>query len=103
MFPEEIQALEDLGSRVLLDKGDRQLRMEVSEFRDNLYFSIRWWNKTYEEDGYFPTTEGVTIPYTLETAMVLWKALVSLLSQGEVLGELIKQGILEPETNKPAE
>lgn len=102
MYPDDIKNLEDLGSRVLLDKGDRQLRMSVSEFRDELYFSIRWWNKTFDEDGYYPTTEGVTMPYCLETGGVLFKAFVSLLSEGEVLAQIAKYGYTLDEF-KPAE
>lgn len=90
MFPEEILELQDLGSRVICDKGDQQLRLAVSEFRDTLYLSLRWWKLSFDEESYFPTKEGVTIPYTLDSVSKLWDSLVDLLSEAEVLEKLVE-------------
>ena len=100
LFPEEIEQLQDLGSKVVCDKGDKQLRVAVSEFRDTLYISYRWWKLSYDEETYYPTKEGVTIPYNLDTVSKLWNSLVELLSEGEVLETLMEHGV---DIKKPTE
>lgn len=96
MFPEEIQELADLGSRVVCQKGDSELRLAVSEFNGNLYLSLRWWNLNYEEDGHYPTKEGVTLPYNLDSVSKLWDSLVDILSESEVLDKLKEHGVKIP-------
>lgn len=98
MYPEEIQELEDLGSRVVCDKGNTQLRVAVSEFQGQLYLSFRWWNLNFEEDDYYPTREGITLPYNLDTVSKLWDSLVDLLSESEVITKLVEHGV---KTEKP--
>lgn len=93
VFPEDIEQLQDLGSKVVCDKGDKQLRVAVSEFRDTLYISYRWWKLSFDEETYFPTREGVTIPYTLDTTSKLYTSLVELLSEGEVMHTLQENGL----------
>jgi hypothetical protein len=93
MYPEDIEQLQDLGSKVICDKGDKQLRLAVSEFRDVLYISFRWWNLSFDEETYYPTKEGVTLPYTLDTVGKLWDSLVDLLSEAEVLAKLVEHGV----------
>jgi hypothetical protein len=93
MYPEDIEQLQDLGSKVICDKGDKQLRLAVSEFRDVLYISLRWWNLSFDEETYYPTKEGVTMPYTLDTVSRLWDNLVDLLSDAEVLDKLVEHGV----------
>lgn len=93
MFPDEIQELEDLGSRVVCDKGDKQLRVAVSDFRGVLYLSFRWWNLNFEQDGYYPTKEGITLPYNLDVVSKLWDSMVDLLSESEVIDKLLEHGV----------
>lgn len=100
MFPEEVEQLQDLGSKVVCDKGDKQLRIAVSEFRDTLYISLRWWKLSFDEETYFPTKEGVTLPYTLDTTSKLYNSFVELLSEGEVMHTLIENGL---KLEKPTE
>jgi len=100
VFPEEIEQLEDLGSKIVCDKGDKQLRLAVSEFRDTLYVSLRWWKLSFDEETYYPTKEGVTLPYTIDSVASLWGSLVSLMSEGEVITKLLEHGI---DLRKPTE
>ena len=100
MYPEDIESLQDLGSKVISDTGDKQLRMAVSEFRDVMYISLRWWRLSFDEETYYPTREGVTIPYTIESVAGLWDGLVALLSEGEVIGTLLDHGV---DVKKPTE
>lgn len=76
----------DLLSVVLFDdieKG-KQYRLSISEFRRVNYLSIREWYLSF--DGSFaPTTNGVTVPYTLHTASRMFNALKVLLSDAETL------------------
>lgn len=65
-----------------------QYRLSISEFYDKRYFGIRKWVQVYdpEEDcGWIPTKEGFVMPYELDTTSALWNALVSILSEAEVL------------------
>jgi hypothetical protein len=108
VFPEEIQSLEDLSSRVVMERGDRQLRMEVSEFRDTLYLSLRWWFLDIDEEHYLPSREGVTIPYEIEVVSRFFDCLTSLLSEGEhlhIIQKHIKSDEFEvaPHIEKPTE
>lgn len=93
MYPDEILELEDLGTRIIVDNGERQLRLSISEFRGGLYISLRWWLLGFHEDEFFPSKEGVTIPYTIANTGNLFNSLVSLLSESEVLNQITKYDI----------
>lgn len=67
-----------------------QYRLTVSEFRGNLYFGVRKWIIDINED-WFPTREGFTIPYNLQTTSSLFSALTAILSKGEVLHEVLEK------------
>lgn len=100
MFPDDIEALEDIGTRLIVNKKDRQLRLSISEFRGELYISLRWWLLSFDEESYFPSKEGVTIPYTIANTGNLFNSLVSLLSESEVLEQVLQYKIT-PEKEPP--
>lgn len=72
-----------------MDKGT-QYRFTISEFRDMTYIGIREWYLAF--DGEFaPSTNGVTLPYNLHTTSRLYSALSGVLSEAEVLDEVITE------------
>lgn len=97
MFPDDIQELDDITSRVVgyKDEGAKELRFSVSEFRGKLYLSLRWWRLDFE-DEWMPTKEGCTLPYQLSVVGNLYSALTDLLSEAEVLEKVLEK------TNSPA-
>lgn len=80
----------DEQSVLLWEKEGEQVRLTVSEFRGVLYLGIRYWLLDIEEN-WFPTKAGFSIPYTLDTTVRLFSALVDILSEGEVLHEVMKR------------
>jgi hypothetical protein len=52
--------------------------------------SLRWWILDFEMENYFPTKEGVTIPYTTPCISNLLAATVLLLSEGNQLDTIIE-------------
>ena len=67
-----------------------QYRLTVSEFRGKFYFGIRKWIVDVNED-WFPTKEGFTIPYNINTTSSLFSALTTILSKAEVLTEVLEK------------
>lgn len=79
----------DEQSVILWQKEDgQQVRLTVSEFRGNLYLGIRYWIMDLENE-WVPTKAGFSIPYTLDSVSRLYSALVQILSEAEVLHEVI--------------
>lgn len=80
---------EDEQSVLLWTKADgQQLRLTVSEFRGNLYLGIRYWLEGIDGE-WFPTKAGFSAPYTIDTVARLFSALVEILSEAEVLQEVL--------------
>lgn len=80
---------EDLLDVVVYEDADKQIRFVISEFRDKEYISLRKYYMGFEGD-WLPTKEGVTLPYTLDTTTALFKGFVSIMSQAEVLHEIVE-------------
>lgn len=80
----------DLLEVVLLENPAKgiQYRFAITEFREVLYLSIREWYEGFEGD-FLPTRNGFTIPYTLDTSAKLYNALTNILSDAEVLNDVI--------------
>lgn len=86
---QDYEGHEDEQTIVLWEKPDgQQVRLTVSEFRGNLYFGIRYWIMDIENE-WVPTKAGFSMPYNLDTVSRLFSALVELLSEAEVLQEVI--------------
>lgn len=81
---------DDLLSEVVYENEVKglQIRLTVSEFRGNYYLGLRKWVVNLEED-WLPTKQGFSWPYKLETTKSLFSALVAILSQAEVLHEVL--------------
>lgn len=79
----------DLIDVVLFENKEKQIqyRFTISEFRDVNYLSIREWYQDFE-GHYAPSSNGVTLPYSLHLTSSLYWGLASLLSKAEVLGEV---------------
>lgn len=60
------------------------IRMVVSEFNGKLYLSIRRWFWSTWDEEYFPTKDGITLPYTDETIDGLLAAFANVLSNEEL-------------------
>ena len=60
------------------------VRMVVSEFRSNLYLSIRRWYYSQWDEDYFPTKDGITLPYNDESIEGLLIAFSHILSDQEL-------------------
>lgn len=73
-----------------------QYRLAISEFREVHYLSVREWYAAYE-NTFAPSNNGFTMPYNMSTVNMLYKALQILLSEAEVLPEVVenKTHILE--------
>jgi len=65
-------------------------KLSVTEFRGKSYLSVREWYLDFE-GVYAPTKNGFTVPYTLDTTLALFEALVDLLSKAEVLETLLEK------------
>lgn len=74
-------------SIVIYEREGEQIRMTVSEFRGNLYFGIRYWLLTID-DEWIPTKSGFSWPYTLDSTSRLFNAFTQILSKSEVLHEV---------------
>lgn len=74
--------MDDLTDVVLWEHDGEQLRFTVSEFRDKLYLSIRYWYLSFDEE-WCPTTKGVTFPYNHEIITYFAGAISQLMSQTE--------------------
>lgn len=80
----------DEQSVVLWEKPDgQQLRLTVSEFRGELYLGVRLWLLDIE-DNWFPTKSGFSVPYNLFTTSKMFSALTTMLSESEVLDEVLE-------------
>lgn len=79
----------DEQSVILWEKDGEEVRLTVSEFRGNLYLGIRYWIQDIENE-WIPTRSGFSIPYNLDSVSRLYSALVKLLSEAEVLQEVIE-------------
>ena len=66
-----------------------QYRLSISEFREVYYLSVREWYAAYE-NTFAPSNNGFTMPYNMSTVNMLYKALQVLLSEAEVLPEVIE-------------
>lgn len=86
---QDYEGHEEQQSVVLWEKSDgQQVRLTVSEFRGNLYLGIRYWIMDLDNE-WTPTKAGFSIPYTLDSTSRLYSALVKILSEAEVLQEVI--------------
>jgi hypothetical protein len=65
-----------------------QYRMSISEFREMYYLSVREWYAAYE-NTFAPSNNGFTMPYNMSSVNMLYKALQVLLSEAEVLPDII--------------
>lgn len=75
-------------NQILFEHKGEQVRLTISEFKGNLYLGIRVW--LLDIDGeWFPTRSGFSFPYNIHTTARLYSALVSMLSNSEVLDEVI--------------
>lgn len=81
----------DCISEVFFENEDKgfQYRLTVSEFRGKYYLGIRKWIIDIDDD-WFPTKEGFTIPYNINTTSSLFSALTKILSKAEVLHEVLE-------------
>jgi hypothetical protein len=79
----------DLKESIILENEAKgiQYRFTISSFRDKKYIGIREWYMDFEGE-YAPSKNGVTMPYSLHTTSRLYGALVSVLSEAEVLTEV---------------
>ena len=66
-----------------------QYRLAISEFREVYYLSVREWYAAYE-NTFAPSNNGFTMPYNMSSVNMLYKALQVLLSEAEVLPEVIE-------------
>jgi hypothetical protein len=67
-----------------------QMRLTVSEFRGKFYLGLRKWIINLDED-WLPTKQGFSWPYSLETTSTLFAALTNVLSDAEVLHEVLQK------------
>lgn len=86
--------MEDLIDVVLLEYKEKQFRLAISEFRGELYLSVREWYMSFEGD-FKPTTNGFTIPYNLHSTSALYNGLTAILSRAETLSEVKKSNVEE--------
>lgn len=68
----------------------KQLRIEVSEFKEKFYVHFRWWYESYDE-GFLPSNEGVSMPVDLEGIKVIVEELTNLLSIKDLEEILVKR------------
>lgn len=79
------------------DQGDKQLKVEISHFKDKYYLNFRWWYLSYDE-GYLPSDDGVNIPFDYETIKHLVNSLSKYLTVAElevILDERKNSAVLE--------
>lgn len=79
-------------SRIIFEKvvDGKQLRVEVSTFKDKEYLHFRWWYESYDE-GFLPSNEGVSMPVDLESAKIIMSELASLLTIKDLEEILVKR------------
>ena len=77
-------------SRVVFENELRgfQIRLTVSEFRGKYYIGLRKWYADMYDD-WFPTKQGFSWEYNLESTSALFEGLTSILSESEVLHDVI--------------
>ena len=82
----------DLVDSIILDNPAKgiQYRFTISEFRGRSYIGIREWYLDFEGE-YAPTNNGVTMPYEMHTTSRLYGALADILSNAEILAEVIEE------------
>jgi hypothetical protein len=68
--------------KIIAEGDDYQIRLTVSDFRDNEYLHIRKYYLDFNEE-WLPTKEGFSIPLSLDTAKNLFDGLVEILSNAE--------------------
>ncbi|ATS94073.1 putative ssDNA-binding transcriptional regulator [Pectobacterium phage DU_PP_V] len=78
---------EDDQSFVIFEREGTEIRLTVSEFRDNLYLGFRLWLQDINGD-WFPTKSGFSFPYSIETTSRIFRAFTKILSESEVLHEV---------------
>lgn len=88
----QLEDHDDLLEVVLLDNVEKgiQYRMTVSEFRGKLYIGIREWYEGWEGE-LLPSRNGMTLPYSLHTSARLFSGLKGLLSEAEVLQDVLEE------------
>jgi hypothetical protein len=82
---------------VIYEDESKQVRMVVHEFRDSLYFGFRRYYQDFEGE-WQPTKEGVTFPYTLAVTANIFAGFCEIMSQTEVLDEVVKHAKSVKET-----
>lgn len=70
------------------DKGV-QYRFTISEFRGKNYIGVREWYVDFEGE-WAPSNNGFTMPYELHTSARLFGALAEVLSDAEVLKDVLE-------------
>ena len=79
----------DVLSVMLYSDEYKQVKLTITEFRGENYLAVREWYKDFDEK-FYPSNNGVTLPYTLDTTSKLFHSLKSLLSEAETLSEVDK-------------
>lgn len=79
-----------------------QYRFSISEFRGVLYLSIREWFQDFEGQ-WVPTRNGLTFPYNLSVTYGLFQALTNILSDAEVLEQLLEKAEHDSTTDENSE
>lgn len=74
--------MDDLITEVVWEDDLEQLRIQISEFRGKLYFSIRIWYLDFDEEWH-PTNKGITIPYDGTAITYIAEALSKVMSKSE--------------------
>lgn len=79
-------------SKVIFQKEieGKQLRVEISEFRDKEYLHFRWWYESYDE-GFMPSNEGISMPVDLEGIKIIVEQFANLLPIKDLEEILVKR------------
>jgi hypothetical protein len=72
------------------DFKEVQIRLTVSEFRGKFYMGLRKWVIDID-DSWIPTRQGFTFPYNLTTTTNFFEAFIGILSEAEVLHEVLEK------------
>jgi hypothetical protein len=82
---------EDVLNAVIFENKEwgKQVRMTVSEFRDNHYLGLREYYLDFSGD-WLPTKNGMSFPYNIDTTTNMFQAFTNILSRAEVLAEVFK-------------
>jgi hypothetical protein len=98
MVNDDFSGHEETLSAVIFENREwgKQVRLTVSEFRDNYYLGIREYFLDFEEE-WLPSKNGMSFPYNLKTTTNMFQAFTKLLSEAEVLHEVAKYCEKPPE------